>query len=88
MTPEALRALIAELGLSQVEFARTVAGVDPRTVRLWLAGTHPVPASLAKWLASASIAVRAGAVLITVPRMLHPSQTGHRRAGDLTRASA
>lgn len=68
MTPEQLRALIAGTGLSQSEFAVTVAGVDPRTVRHWLAGTHPVPSRFADWLARASVTVEPAAVVITVAR--------------------
>jgi len=42
MTPAELRAALADLGLSQVGFAR-VARVDPRTVRKWVAGERSIP---------------------------------------------
>ena len=42
MTPEQFRAALADLGLSQVGFAR-LARVDPRTVRKWAAGDSRIP---------------------------------------------
>ena len=42
MTPSELRAALADLGLSQVGFAR-LARVDPRTVRKWVSGDSAVP---------------------------------------------
>ena len=42
MTPVDFRAALADLGLTQVGFAR-VARVDPRTVRKWVAGDRPIP---------------------------------------------
>ena len=42
MTPAELRAALADLGLSQVGFAR-LARVDPRTVRKWVAGASAIP---------------------------------------------
>ena len=49
MSPEQLRAEIEASGLSQVEWARTVAGRDPRTVRRWLAG-ETIPPATVDWL--------------------------------------
>jgi DNA-binding transcriptional regulator YiaG len=55
MTPAELRAAIADLGMTQVGFAR-VAGVNPATVRRWLAGSRripgPIPALIAALKAS------------------------------------
>jgi DNA-binding transcriptional regulator YiaG len=42
MTPDQFRAALADLGLSQVGFAR-IAQVNPRTVRRWCDGTRAVP---------------------------------------------
>jgi len=42
VTPAELRAALADLGLSQVGFAR-LARVDPRTVRKWVAGASAIP---------------------------------------------
>jgi hypothetical protein len=42
MTPDQFRAALADLGLSQVGFAR-IAQVNPRTVRRWCEGTRAVP---------------------------------------------
>ena len=42
MTPDQFRAALADLGLSQVGFAR-IALVDARTVRRWCDGTRAVP---------------------------------------------
>ncbi len=42
MTPDQFRAALADLGLSQVGFAR-LAMVDARTVRRWCDGTRAVP---------------------------------------------
>jgi DNA-binding transcriptional regulator YiaG len=42
MTPDQFRVAIANLGLSQVGFAR-LAMVDARTVRRWCDGTRAVP---------------------------------------------
>ena len=42
MTPDQFRAALADLGLSQVGFAR-LALVDARTVRRWCDGTRAVP---------------------------------------------
>ena len=42
MTPDQFRAALANLGLSQVGFAR-IAMVAPRTVRHWCAGTRSIP---------------------------------------------
>lgn len=43
MTPAALREWLARLGLSQQAAARAV-GLNPRTMRRYLAGESPVPA--------------------------------------------
>jgi len=55
MTPADLRRAIADLGITQVGFAR-VAGVNPATVRRWLAGSRripgPIPALIAALRAS------------------------------------
>lgn len=45
-----LRADLARLDLSQSAFARRL-GVNPRTVRRWLAGDAPIPLYVASWLA-------------------------------------
>jgi DNA-binding transcriptional regulator YiaG len=42
MTPDQFRAALADLGYSQVGFAR-IAMVDARTVRRWCDGTRAVP---------------------------------------------
>jgi DNA-binding transcriptional regulator YiaG len=42
MTPDQFRATLADLGLTQVGFAR-IAFVDARTVRRWCDGTRAVP---------------------------------------------
>lgn len=45
MTPEELKSIRKELGLTQLEFGRVLglAGADPsRTVRLWEAGKAPI----------------------------------------------
>jgi hypothetical protein len=42
MTPDQFRTALADLGLSQVGFAR-LAMVDARTVRRWCDGTRAVP---------------------------------------------
>jgi DNA-binding transcriptional regulator YiaG len=42
MTPDQFRAALADLGLSQADFAR-LAMVDARTVRRWCDGTRAVP---------------------------------------------
>ena len=46
-----LSALLAESGLSQQAFARTVLGRDPRSLRRYLAGAV-VPECLGEWLTS------------------------------------
>lgn len=58
MTPDTLRAIIEASGLSQVEWARTVVGRDPRTVRRWLAG-ETIPPTTVDWL------VRLGTVRVS-----------------------
>lgn len=40
--PDSLRAALASTGLSQVALAQAL-GVDPRTLRRWLAGDSEVP---------------------------------------------
>jgi DNA-binding transcriptional regulator YiaG len=68
VTPETLRATITASGLSQVEWARTVAGRDPRTVRRWLAG-ETIPPTTADWLARlVSMRVSATSVTTVVSR--------------------
>ena len=42
MTPGRLHLLLTEHGLNQTEAAR-LCGVEPRTVRRWLAGDRPIP---------------------------------------------
>jgi len=46
MTPTELREAIATLGTNQSALARSI-GVDPRTVRKWLAGENPIRTSAA-----------------------------------------
>ena len=67
MLPSDLRALIASTGLSQVEWARTVAGRDPRTVRRWLAG-ESIPPTTVEWLLRSSVVATPTLVRITVSR--------------------
>jgi len=43
-SPDYLRALIAQAGISQNEAARRL-GVSPRAIRYWLAGDQPCPYS-------------------------------------------
>lgn len=50
MTPAALRAAIAKLGLSQEGIGRFLGHPSGRTVRRWLAGDRPVPVAVAKLL--------------------------------------
>ena len=42
MTAKQLRATLKHLGLSQVAAANKL-GVDPRTMRNWVAGKHRIP---------------------------------------------
>ncbi len=42
LTPKQLRAALRRLGLNQVAAAKQL-GVDPRTVRRWLAGDRKIP---------------------------------------------
>ena len=42
MTTKQFRQALKQLGLSQMELARQI-DVDPRTVRRWATGEHPVP---------------------------------------------
>ncbi len=68
MTPDALRALIADSGLSIREWARTVAGRDPRTVTRWLDG-DPIPDAATAWLSRlVRIETTANRVTVTVER--------------------
>lgn len=54
MTPADLRSALSRLGLSQSEAARRC-GVDPRTMRRWLAGHRRIPGPVVElvrtWLA-------------------------------------
>jgi DNA-binding transcriptional regulator YiaG len=50
MTPDAFRAELARLGLSQVGAARFLE-VDPRTVRRWAAGEVIIPKAVEMLLA-------------------------------------
>jgi len=45
-----LRVRIAQTGLSQVEFARTVVFRHTRTVTRWLTGDSPIPIPVRDWL--------------------------------------
>ena len=56
MTPDQFRTALADLGLSQVGFAR-LAMVDARTVRRWCDGTRAVPGPVVALLALLSILV-------------------------------
>lgn len=49
MTPTALRATLAALGLTQAEAAHML-GVDERTIRRWLAGERKIPEPAARLL--------------------------------------
>ncbi len=42
LTPQQFRATLKRLGLNQVAAAKQL-GVDPRTVRRWLAGDRKIP---------------------------------------------
>jgi len=57
MTPKQLRAALKRLGFSQLEAARRL-GVNPRTVRFWVAGTYRIPEPVVilirTWLATQS----------------------------------
>lgn len=46
MTPSDLRATLARLELTQAGLARLL-GVEPRTVRHWIAGTRSMPRGVA-----------------------------------------
>ena len=46
MTQDQLRAAIETLGTSQAALARLV-GVNPRTMRRWIAGDSPIPRTAA-----------------------------------------
>jgi DNA-binding transcriptional regulator YiaG len=68
ISPEILRAIIEASGLSQVEWARTVVGRDPRTVRRWLAG-EAIPPTTVEWLVHLlAVEVTAQDVVIRVAR--------------------
>ena len=68
MTPTDLRSLIEGSGLSIREWARTVAGRDPRTVTRWLGG-ETIPDAAADWLARvARVDATAHRVTVTVAR--------------------
>lgn len=68
MSPDTLRALIEASGLSQVEWARTVVGRDPRTVRRWLAG-ETIPPTTVDWLTRlGDIGVTPSGVVMRVTR--------------------
>jgi DNA-binding transcriptional regulator YiaG len=57
MSAADFRAALARLGLSQSEAARRC-GVNPRTVRRWIAGDRPIPgpviALIRTWMAQAA----------------------------------
>jgi hypothetical protein len=63
-----LSAQIAASGLSVSEFARTVCGRDPRTVRRWLAG-ETIPYSVSDWLERAHVESNGRSVVIRVARV-------------------
>ena len=56
MTPDQFRAALADLGLSQVGFAR-IALVDARTVRRWCEGSRAIPGPVVALLALLSVFV-------------------------------
>jgi DNA-binding transcriptional regulator YiaG len=58
MTPDQFRAALADLGLSQVGFAR-LAMVDARTVRRWCDGTRAVPGPVVALLRLAALRLAA-----------------------------
>ena len=62
MSPKQFRAALNELSLNQVEIAREL-GVTARAVRYWVAGTYPIPESVAllirAWLATPTARPRA-----------------------------
>lgn len=63
-----LRALVAESGLSQAEFASAVLGRDPRSLRRYLAG-DVIPPTLAAWIdAVARVEATSGRVTVVVTR--------------------
>ena len=54
MTPDQFRAALADLRLSQANFAR-IAMVDARTVRRWCNGTRAVPGPVVALLGMMSL---------------------------------
>jgi DNA-binding transcriptional regulator YiaG len=52
MTPEALRALLSRLGLTQGQGAR-LCGVDARTMRRWVCGEREMPGPAERLLRAA-----------------------------------
>jgi DNA-binding transcriptional regulator YiaG len=68
IAPETIRAMIEETGLSQREWAQSVAGRSPRTIRKWLAG-EPIPADASDWLQRIlSVEVRPTQIVVKVAR--------------------
>jgi len=65
--------------LSAVEFAKTVMGRDPRTVRRWLAG-ETIPDSVSDWLERAFVESNGRSVLIRVERV--HQNTRHNRGEE------
>jgi DNA-binding transcriptional regulator YiaG len=63
-----VRAMIAQSGLSNSEWARSVAGRAPRTIRKWLAG-EPIPSDASDWLRRMDrVEVKATRLVVTVIR--------------------
>ena len=65
MTPDQVRAALADLGLSQVGFAR-IALVDARTVRRWCDGTRAVPGPVVALLGIQAASKAAGGGWVTL----------------------
>ena len=64
MTPQQLRQALKRLGLKQTHAAERL-GVDPRTVRRWVAGDRRIPAPVAilvrTWVSTSKQVSRVGA---------------------------
>jgi DNA-binding transcriptional regulator YiaG len=54
MSPEAIRAILAKMNISQAEAARQV-GVNDRTMRRWVLGECPISVSASKLLINMSL---------------------------------
>jgi DNA-binding transcriptional regulator YiaG len=73
MTPDQFRAALADLGLSQVGFAR-IALVDARTVRRWCDGTRAVPGPVVALLRMMMVADEWREIPITQWQRMSPKE--------------